>query len=115
MGQTVTFYYVTSDGKVPSKDGSNILEGSEARKKAKENKIGKDWQQTFDLVFREFNLPVEKGGCGGLWKVLEEKTSQLEEPDYCLIGQKWRELYGNRAREEEEALNKIEEEEKIQK
>jgi len=110
--QTVTFYYVTSDGQIPSKDGSNILEGYEARKKAKEDQIGKNWQQTFDLVFREFNLPIQKGGCGGIWKILEEKISQLEEPDFCLIGQKWRELYGEKKRKEEEELEQIEREEK---
>ena len=110
--QTVTFYYVTSDGKLPSKDGSNILEGYEARKKAKEDQIGKDWQQTFDLVFREFNLPIQKGGCGGVWKILEEKISQLEEPDFCLIGQKWRQLYGEKKRKEEEELDQIERQEK---
>ena len=112
--QTVTFYYVTSDGKKPSKDGSNILEGSAARKKDKENKIGKDWQQTFDLVYREFHLPVEKGGCDGKWSILEKKVYQLEEPDFCVLGQKWRSMYGNQKRKEEKEMELIDREEKRQ-
>ena len=105
--QTVTFYYVTSDGKNPSKDGSNILEGSEARKKDKENKIGKNWQQTFDLVYREFHLPVDKGGCDGEWSILEKKVYQLEEPDFCVLGQKWRSMYGKQKRKEEKEMDLI--------
>ncbi len=105
--ETIRYYFVTSDGKLPSEDGSNILEGQAARKKTKENKIGKDWQETFDLAFREFNLAIEKGGCGGVWEVFDRKVCKLEEPDYCLIGQKWRSLYGNEKRlEEKEIYNK---------
>lgn len=104
--ETIRYYFVTSDGKFPSEDGENILEGKAARKKVKENKIGKDWQQTFDLAFREFNLTIEKGGCGGLWEVFEKKVFELEEPDYCLVGQKWRSLYGNEKRVEEKEMDK---------
>lgn len=113
--ETVTYYFVTSDGKLPNSDGSNILEGSAARKKAKENKVGKDWQKTFDLIYREFETPLEKGGCDGKWEHLEEKLSQLEEPDFCLIGQFWRQRHGGKKRTEEEEIEKQEQERKRKK
>lgn len=100
--QTVTYYYITEDGQPPKKDGSNVLEDSAARQIDKENKIGKNWQQTFDLIYTKFELPVEKGGCGGEWKVLERQVHQLEEPDFCLLGQKWNSLYGLQKRKDEE-------------
>ncbi len=97
--ETVVYYFVTADGNPPSEDGENILEGREARRKDKENKIGKDWQETFDLIYRVFDQTMETGGCSGQWHVLEERISQLEEPDFCMIGQFWRERYGEHDRE----------------
>lgn len=106
--ETIRYYFVTSDGKLPSEEGTNILKGNAAREKSKENKIGKDWRKTFDIAFREFNLAIEKGGCGGIWEVFERKIHELEEPDYCLVGQKWRSLYGNEKRMEEKKMEKEE-------
>tara|TARA_A100001015_G_scaffold200054_1_gene223363 strand:- start:1712 stop:2488 length:777 start_codon:yes stop_codon:yes gene_type:complete len=53
----------------------------------KEIKRGKNWQETQDLVYREFDLPENQGGCGGSWCEFEKRVNQLEEPDYYLIGQ----------------------------
>ena len=53
----------------------------------KEIKRGKNWQETQDLVYREFDLPENQGGCGGLWNEFETRINRLEEPDYYLIGQ----------------------------
>lgn len=110
--ETFTYYFVTSDEEAPKSDGSNILEGSAAREKAKENKVGKDWQKTFDLIYREFEKPLERGGCDGEWTHLEEKLSELEEPDFCLIGQFWRQKHGDKKRREEEEIDKKDQERK---
>jgi len=56
-------------------------------------KRGRDWQRTTDLTCREFKLPIEKGGCGGDWNVLQSKLDELEEPYWCLIGQLWHKLF----------------------
>jgi len=110
--EKVIYYFVTCDGNLPSPDGCNILEGYAARNKAKENQIGKDWQRTSDLIYREFSLPIESGGCDDRWDILEERIYLLEEPDFCLIGQLWRTLYGEEKRPEEKELEKMERKEK---
>ena len=56
-------------------------------------KRGRDWQRTTDLICREFKLPIDKGGCGGDWNVLQSKLDELEEPYWCLIGQLWQKLF----------------------
>ena len=66
-------------------------------------KKGKDWQRTTDLTCREFNRPISKGGCGGNWSILEGKLGQLEEPQWCMIGQLWSRLHPNLKRAEEES------------
>ena len=38
-----------------------------------EEKKGRDWQRTSDLICREFKQPIENGGCGGNWNVLQNK------------------------------------------
>ena len=43
-----------------------------------EEKRGRDWQVTTDLTCREFKLPIEKGGCGGDWNVLQSKLDKLD-------------------------------------
>jgi hypothetical protein len=67
-----------------------------------EEKRGRDWQITTDLTCREFKLPIEKGGCGGEWDVLQCKLDQLEEPYWYLIGQLWQRMYPGIRRIEEE-------------
>jgi len=58
-----------------------------------EEKRGRDWQRTTDLTCREFKVPLEKGGCGGDWNILQSKLDELEEPYWCLIGQLWSRLF----------------------
>jgi len=65
------------------------------------DKKGKDWQRTHDLRYREFHIPVEKGGCGNNWNVFEKKIDELEEPDWCLVGGLWNKLYPMCKRNEE--------------
>ena len=64
-------------------------------------KKGKDWQETSDLVCREFTHSIEKGGCGGNWNVLQSKLDELEDPCWCLVGQLWKSLYKDAKRIEE--------------
>lgn len=68
-----------------------------------EEKMGKDWQKTMDLTCREFFMPIEKGGCGRKWSVLQEKLDELGEPCWRMIGQLWNRLFPNRKRLEEES------------
>ena len=75
-----------------------------------EEKRGRDWQITTDLTCREFKLPIEKGGCGGEWDVLQCKLDQLEEPYWYLIGQLWQRMYPGIRRIEEEDDEEDEEE-----
>jgi len=75
-----------------------------------EEKKGKNWQRTADLTCREFNLPVEKGGCGGNWNILESKLDELDEPYWLLIGQLWQSLYRGAKRIEEDESSDEEDE-----
>ena len=59
----------------------------------KAEKMGKDWQKTQDLIYREFNCPIEDGGCGNKWQILETKLDYLDEPCWQMIGQLWNRLY----------------------
>ena len=58
-----------------------------------EDKLGKDWLKTQDLTCREFSLPIEKGGCGGNWQVLQNKLDKLSEPCWKMIGMLRHSLY----------------------
>lgn len=58
-----------------------------------EEKLGKDWQRTQDLTCREFALPVEKGGCGRNWHILQHKLDALGEPCWKMIGTLWNRLH----------------------
>jgi len=71
----------------PTGSDHDILEGKDAREFAKVAILGKDWQRTMDLVYREFSIPIELGGCGGQWELLEDKLLLLEEPYWALIGE----------------------------
>lgn len=68
-----------------------------------EEKMGKDWQKTMDLTCREFFMPIEKGGCGRNWSILQEKIDELGEPCWRMIGQLWNRLFPNRRRLEEDS------------
>ena len=58
-----------------------------------EEKKGRNWQETTNLICREFKVPLENGGCGGDWNVLQTKLDKLEEPYWYLIGQLWQRLF----------------------
>lgn len=72
---TVEYYSIVSDDDECS-----------SKNRDKEIKCGKNWQETFDLVYREFDLPKSQGGCGGSWSEFVTRVNRLEEPDYSLIG-----------------------------
>ena len=57
-----------------------------------EDIVGNDWTATFDLCYREFSLPIEKGGCNNDYNVLVEKVYQLPDPCMYYLGKKWQEL-----------------------
>jgi hypothetical protein len=58
-----------------------------------EDKLGKDWLRTQDLTYREFALPIERGGCGKNWNILQKKLDELVEPCWMMIGMLRHKLY----------------------
>ena len=58
-----------------------------------EDKLGKDWLRTQDLTCREFVLPIERGGCGKNWNILQQKLDDLVEPCWMMIGLLRHKLY----------------------
>lgn len=74
-----------------------------------EEKKGKDWQRTSDLICREFKQPIENGGCGGNWNVLQNKLDELTEPWWYLVGQLWFNLYKFAKRIEESSSDEEDE------
>jgi len=94
----------TRDGATPHPDGSNVLEGAEFRATTKCLVLGDGWQETTDLVYRDFRKPREQGGCSGEWSTLESRLLAIEEPCWATIGQLWGMLHGKTPRLEERAL-----------
>ena len=74
-------------------------------------KKGCDWQRTSDLIHREFSQSKTKGGCGNDWCLFQQKLDEIEEPDWCLVGQLWRQLYQNKKRIEETSSSEESDEE----
>jgi len=64
--------------------------------------LGSGWQQTMDLVHREWQMPITRGGCGGQWQVLEDKLMAIDEPYWAAVGELWGYLHGNAPRLEEQ-------------
>ena len=73
------------------------------REEELEEKLGKDWQRTQDLTCREFSIPIEKGGCGRNWRVLQYKLDKLGEPCWRMIGMLWHSLHPCSKRLEEDS------------
>jgi hypothetical protein len=73
------------------------------REEEMEEKLGKDWQRTQDLTCREFTIPIEKGGCGRNWHVLQYKLDKLGEPCWRMIGMLWHSLHPCAKRLEEDS------------
>jgi hypothetical protein len=73
------------------------------REEELEEKLGKDWQRTQDLTCREFSIPIEKGGCGRNWHVLQYKLDKLGEPCWRMIGMLWHSLHPCAKRLEEDS------------
>ena len=73
------------------------------REEELEEKLGKDWQRTQDLTCREFAIPIEKGGCGRNWRVLQYKLDKLGEPCWRMIGMLWHSLHPCAKRLEEDS------------
>lgn len=83
------------------------------REEELEEKLGKDWQRTQDLTCREFTVPVEKGGCGRNWHVLQYKLDKLREPCWRMIGMLWHSLHPCSKRLEEDSDDDSSDEEYI--
>lgn len=66
-----------------------------------EEKKGKNWHETMDLIFREYKKPYNQGGCNNNWFILEKRLQLLDEPNWLLIGQHWNSLYPGLKRYEE--------------
>jgi hypothetical protein len=83
------------------------------REEEMEEKLGKDWQRTQDLTCREFTVPIEKGGCGRNWHVLQYKLDKLGEPCWRMIGMLWHSLHPCSKRLEEDSDDDSSDEEYI--
>jgi hypothetical protein len=83
------------------------------REEELEEKLGKDWQRTQDLTCREFTVPIEKGGCGRNWHVLQYKLDKLREPCWRMIGMLWHSLHPCAKRLEEDSDDDSSDEEYI--
>jgi hypothetical protein len=64
-------------------------------------KKGNNWQETCDLIYRNFKKPYSEGGCDNNWFILEKKLQLLDEPYWMMIGQFWNILYPGLKRYEE--------------
>jgi len=65
------------------------LEGRQARAQAKRDVLGDSWQETFDIVYRNF-----RGNINTIedFILLEEKVACLPDPCLCFVGEQWRHL-----------------------
>jgi len=75
--------------------------------------IGRGYNETRDLCYREFWRPRVQGGCGKEWAEFERRLAQIDEPDFCAVGQVWAMVRGGEVLRPEELqeLEKHEDEE----
>lgn len=64
-------------------------------------KKGENWEETSDLIYRNFKKPYSEGGCDNNWFILEKRLQLLDEPCWMMIGQFWNILYPGLKRYEE--------------
>lgn len=64
-------------------------------------KKGENWEETSDLIYRNFKKPYSEGGCDNNWFILEKRLQLLDEPCWMMIGQFWNVLYPGLKRYEE--------------
>jgi len=95
---------------VSSMSPPNLI-GKTARDITKFFVLGSGWQQTMDVVNREWRVPIDRGGCGGKWEVLEEKLMAIDEPCWAAVGQLWGHLHQGALRLEEQKEESSEEDE----
>ena len=93
----------TINKRVAFEDNIMIRHYEYFREEELEEKLGKDWQRTQDLTCREFTVPIEKGGCGRNWRVLQYKLDKLGEPCWRMIGMLWNSLHPCAKRLEEDS------------
>jgi hypothetical protein len=72
-----------------------VLEGRAARDQAKRDVLGDSWQETWDIVSRDFRGRVDTVDT---FLALEDAVAELPEPCLCLVGQQWRYVGGDRPR-----------------
>tara|TARA_B100000795_G_C22804223_1_gene443839 strand:+ start:4389 stop:4919 length:531 start_codon:yes stop_codon:yes gene_type:complete len=99
---TTKAIYVTSDGKVPTHNLSNVLEGSRAFKAHRAEKKARNDLETSHLYKRLVdNLNLGKKTKFEIWRKFQKKIDRLQEPNFSLVGRAWRTAFGRAPRFEE--------------
>lgn len=70
-----------------------------------EERKAKDWRKTYRYASKFSNYGLD--GLGGDWYRFQEKVNQLDEPDWCCIGQLWARHYGKSQRFEETSFEEV--------
>eukprot|EP00038_Savillea_parva_P023527 m.41360 g.41360 ORF g.41360 m.41360 type:complete len:606 (-) comp6122_c0_seq1:247-2064(-) len=76
-------------------DTGDVLEGRAARDQARRDVLGSSWQETYDIVYRDFG-----GRAYSVEEFLDMEDAVMALPDPCLtiLGQQWRWVGGNTPR-----------------
>ena len=64
----------------------------------------KNYRELYRLI-NDFHVSQRLGGSGSDWMVFESKVEKLDEPDWYMIGNFWKSLYGTAIRIEEKELS----------
>lgn len=88
LSQTMPYYFYDPETGEP-------LEGSAARAQAKREVLGESWQETWDIVARDFRGKIDSVEA---FLALENAVAVLPDPCLCLVGQQWRYVGGDRPR-----------------
>ena len=98
---TTHYIWQTSDGKPPSADLSNVLEGQKAKEAHKKERVCGDLYPTYRL----YQIADRKCGFWSnrkqIWAEFEQEYAKLAEPDWSFAGLLWRRLYFKAKRPEE--------------
>jgi hypothetical protein len=99
---TIKAIYVTSDGKVPTNNLSNVLEGSSAFKAHRAEKKARNERETSHYYNRlSYKLALGKKTKFKIWETFQKKIDALPEPTFSLVGLAWRKTFGRAPRFEE--------------
>ena len=103
----------TCDGAAPQEDFSNVLEGEEARKAHKAERLPCNFPETchlYQLALNKLNFRVPKKR---IWQEFQMAFDALEHPDWSISGLVWRKLFFGARRYEEVQLEQAEKVEQL--